>query len=328
MKYLTKPRFFSSLLTRCAGTLLALIFSSAALANPYKITVLATNISDYGGLGEWSFSAFFEGEKDSVLFDTGFKSDTVLHNVQHLGVDLSNTEKVVLSHFHSDHTGGLLVLRDYFGKINPKALSEVYIARGVFDQRLTREGEQVGPGLFASAAVFKTEAEKRGIRFIEVDGPTEIAPALWLTGPVPRLVESYNGPKGLFIETDEGLLPDTIKDDQSLGYLTEKGWLMTSGCGHSGLINTGKVLQKVTDAPVYSIVGGFHLWRASSNVINQTANWLQDSGLELMMGGHCTGIAAAESIASQLGIPRSNVSHAAIGSVITKDLKIIRSSVE
>ena len=103
---------------------------------------------------------------------------------------------------------------------------------------------------------------------------------------------------------------------------------MTSGCGHSGLINTGKALQKVIDAPVYSIVGGFHLWRASSNVINQTANWLQDSGLELMMGGHCTGIAAAESIASQLGIPRSNVSHAAIGSVITKDLKIIRSSVE
>ena len=67
MKYLTKARFFSPLLTRCAGALLALIFSSAALANPYKITVLATNISDYGGLGEWSFSAFFEGEKDRLL---------------------------------------------------------------------------------------------------------------------------------------------------------------------------------------------------------------------------------------------------------------------
>ena len=70
MKYLTKARFFSPLLTRCAGTLLALIFSSAALANPYKITVLAANISDYGGLGEWSFSAFFEGEKDKNFHKT------------------------------------------------------------------------------------------------------------------------------------------------------------------------------------------------------------------------------------------------------------------
>jgi hypothetical protein len=47
-----------------------------------------------------------------------------------------------------------------------------------------------------------------------------------------------------------------------------------------------------------------------------------------MMGGHCTGIAAAETIASQLKLPRSQISHAAIGSVITPELTIIRSSVE
>ena len=85
--------------------------ASYRTANPYKITVRDL-ISDYGGLGEWSFSAVFEGDVESVLFDTGFKSDTVLHNVLHLGVDLSQVEKVVLSHFHSDHTGGLLALRE------------------------------------------------------------------------------------------------------------------------------------------------------------------------------------------------------------------------
>ena len=113
--------------------LLALIFviwASPLLANPYKITVLSTNIADYGGLGEWSFSAVFEGKTDSVLFDTGFRSDTVLHNVLHLGVDLSSVEKVVLSHFHSDHTGGLLVLREHFSKENPVALSKVFVADG------------------------------------------------------------------------------------------------------------------------------------------------------------------------------------------------------
>lgn len=315
-------------IVRCICLIFSVAASSIALANPYKITVLATNISDYGGLGEWSFSALFEGEEESVLFDTGFKSDTVLHNVLHLGVDLSKVEKVVLSHFHSDHTGGLLVLRDYFVEANPKALSTVYVAKGFFKQRVTAEGVEVGPGSFSSAIIFKSEAEKRGINFVEIGSPTEIASALWLTGPVPRKVEAYNGPTGLFIEVDGKATPDIIMDDQSLGYLTPKGWLMTSGCGHAGLINTGEVLQGIEDAPVISIVGGFHLWRANNQVVNQTADWLGKAGLELMMGGHCTGIAAAETIASKLGLPRSHISHAAIGSVITPDLKIIRSSVE
>ncbi|MDG2134700.1 MAG: hypothetical protein P8J81_00390, partial [Luminiphilus sp.] len=79
---------------------------------------------------------------------------------------------------------------------------------------------------------------------------------------------------------------------------------------------------------IYSIVGGFHLWQADTATLDRTASWLGERGLGLMMGGHCTGIAAAETIASQLNLSRSQISHAAIGSVITPDLKIIRSSVE
>jgi 7,8-dihydropterin-6-yl-methyl-4-(beta-D-ribofuranosyl)aminobenzene 5'-phosphate synthase len=248
--------------------------------------------------------------------------------VLHLGVDLSEVEKVVLSHFHSDHTGGLLILREHFRPANEAALSQVYVAAGFFDQRATATGVEVGPGDFASAQEFKAAAEALGIRFIEINEPTEIAPKLWLTGPVPRIEEQYNGPAGLFINKEGESVPDIIMDDQSLGYLTDKGWLMTSGCGHSGLINTGKVLQSIKDEPIYSIVGGFHLWQAGTETLDRTANWLEEQGLGLMMGGHCTGIAAAETIASQLKLPRSQISHAAIGSVITKDLTIIRSSVE
>ncbi|MGB1917667.1 MAG: MBL fold metallo-hydrolase [Luminiphilus sp.] len=315
-------------LIRVITLILCATFSALVRAAPYQVTVLATNISDYGGLGEWSFAALFEGDQDAVLFDTGFKEDTVLHNVLHLGVDLSGVEKVVLSHFHSDHTGGLLILREHFRPANEAALSQVYVAAGFFDQRATATGVEVGPGDFASAQDFKAAAEALGIRFIEISEPTEIAPKLWLTGPVPRVEEHYNGPAGLFINQNGAPVPDIIMDDQSLGYLTDKGWLMTSGCGHSGLINTGKVLQSIKDEPIYSIVGGFHLWQADSETLNRTASWLEEKGLGLMMGGHCTGIAAAEIIASQLQLPRSHISHAAIGSVITPELTIIRSSVE
>jgi metal-dependent hydrolase (beta-lactamase superfamily II) len=39
---------------------------------------------------------------------------------------------------------------------------------------------------------------------------------------------------------------------------------MAQSHGRSGLINTGTVLQSIKEEPVYSIVGGFHLWAGSS----------------------------------------------------------------
>ena len=88
----------------------------------YEVTVLATNISNYGGFGEWSFSALYESDTESVLFDTGFHEDTVIHNAEILGKDLSKVEKVILSHYHSDHTGGLLKLRRTYRKLTTKLL--------------------------------------------------------------------------------------------------------------------------------------------------------------------------------------------------------------
>ena len=123
-------------------------------------------------------------------------------------------------------------------------------------------------------------------------------------------------------------IPDIIKDDQSVGMLTDKGWIMMSGCGHSGIINTAKKLQSIKNVPVYGAIGGFHLFRANDETISETANWLKINGMKKFMGGHCTGIYAAETIADIIGISRDNLSHTAIGSILTKDLTIIRSSVE
>ena len=58
------------------------LISTFSFSNEYEITVLATNISNYGGFGEWSFSALYENNDESILFDTGFHEDTVLHNAK------------------------------------------------------------------------------------------------------------------------------------------------------------------------------------------------------------------------------------------------------
>src|SRR5205814_7697770 len=75
-----------------------------------RILVLSTMLADEG-VGEWGFAALVEVDGHRILFDTGARPNTVLENARELKVDLAGVPEVVLSHNHSDHTGGLLTLR-------------------------------------------------------------------------------------------------------------------------------------------------------------------------------------------------------------------------
>jgi 7,8-dihydropterin-6-yl-methyl-4-(beta-D-ribofuranosyl)aminobenzene 5'-phosphate synthase len=310
--------------------LIILFFTSKSLlGSEYEITVLATNTANFGGIGEWSFSALLESEEEKILFDTGFDENTVLHNAELLKKDLSVVEKVILSHFHGDHTGGLIKLRKTFMDINPKAFSEVYVAEGFFEQRYDAEGNLRGfIGGFNEVDDFLAETQELGINFIIIDKPTEVSKNLFLSGPVERVYEKVVVSPGFFIKKGKKLEADLVQDDQSLGILTKDGWYMMSGCGHAGMINTAHKFNKIYDRDVVGAIGGFHLFRSSDEVITKTGEALKEFGLRQLVGGHCTGIHEARKIADIANIQQSNLSHGAIGTVVTKDLKIIRSSVE
>ena len=310
--------------------ILFLFFSSNSIfSSEYEITVLATNTANFGGIGEWSFSALLESEEEKILFDTGFDENTVIHNAELLKKDLSVVEKVILSHFHGDHTGGLIKLRKTYMDINPKAFSQVYVAEGFFEQRYDAEGNLRGfIGGFNEVNSFLSATQELGIKFIIINKPTEISKNLFLSGPVERVYEKVVVSPGFFIKKGEKLEADLVQDDQSLGILTKDGWYMMSGCGHAGMINTAHKFNKIYDRDVVGAIGGFHLFRSSDEVINKTGEALKEFGLRQLVGGHCTGIHEARKIADIANIQQSNLSHGAIGTVVTKDLKIIRSSVE
>ena len=311
--------------------LLILLFYSARsiIGSEYEITVLATNTANFGGIGEWSFSALLESEDEKILFDTGFDENTVLHNAKVLNKDLSSVEKVILSHFHGDHTGGLIKLRKEFMTQNSKAFSKVFVAEGFFEQRYDVNGNLRGfIGGFNDVDNFILQTQKLGIDFIIIENPTEISPNLILSGPVERVHEKAVVSPGFFIKKDGKLEADLVHDDQSLGILTKDGWYMMSGCGHAGMINTAHKFNKINNQDVIGAIGGFHLFKSSDEVINKTGKALKDFGLIQLVGGHCTGIHEARKIADIVEIQQSNLSHGAIGTVITKDLQIIRSSVE
>src|SRR5512144_1788941 len=99
-----------------------------------KITILSTMLADQG-MGEGGFAALVEADGHRILFDTGYRPETVLQNARELGIDLSSVTDVVLSHHHGDHTGGLLALRRELAAKIPAALSRVHVAPEIFSSR-------------------------------------------------------------------------------------------------------------------------------------------------------------------------------------------------
>ena len=73
-----------------------------------KLKVLVDNntIIDEYYLGEPAVSYYIEDGNDKILFDTGY-SDIFIKNAYQMSIDLNKINKIIISHGHNDHTGGL-----------------------------------------------------------------------------------------------------------------------------------------------------------------------------------------------------------------------------
>jgi 7,8-dihydropterin-6-yl-methyl-4-(beta-D-ribofuranosyl)aminobenzene 5'-phosphate synthase len=272
-----------------------------------KVTILSTMLADQG-IGEWGFSALVEADGHRVLVDTGFHPETVLQNATELGIDLSTVTDVVLTHNHGDHVGGLMTLRRQLMKKNPAALSQAHVAKGIFYSRPSASGET------NTMIAIKQEFEATGGKFIEHDHAEEIFSGAWLTGPVPRVYPERNWSVSGKVETPAGLVEDNIPEDQSLIINTVRGLILISGCGHAGIINTLTMARgEFPNAPVYAVLGGFHLFPATDAQLDWTADNLKTFGTSYLLGAHCTGIESVYRIRQRLGLPRGAAVVAAVG---------------
>jgi 7,8-dihydropterin-6-yl-methyl-4-(beta-D-ribofuranosyl)aminobenzene 5'-phosphate synthase len=284
--------------------------SAAARVHALKVTLLSTMlVGSTTGMGEWGFSALVEADGHRILLDTGAHPDTVLQNARDLHIDLSDVKEVILTHNHWDHVSGLISLRKEMMKKNPSALSVAHVAKGIFYSRPTPQGED------NLMIAFKKEYEATGGRFIEHEEAAELFPGAWLTGPVPRKFPEHNWSSTGKVQTPAGLVEDTIPEDQSLVLNTPEGLVVLTGCGHAGIVNILTFARtEFPNEPVEAVVGGLHLFQATDEQLNWTADKLKDFKVANLIGAHCTGIEAVYRIRERLALPRDSVVVGSVGS--------------
>ncbi len=70
----------------------------------------------------------------------------------------------------------------------------------------------------------------------------------------------------------------------------DKGLVLFTGCSHAGVVNAARhALELGGGAPLYAVVGGFHLADGSPEKLQSTLDDLKALGPKVLIPGHCTG---------------------------------------
>jgi 7,8-dihydropterin-6-yl-methyl-4-(beta-D-ribofuranosyl)aminobenzene 5'-phosphate synthase len=162
-----------------------------------------------------------------------------LQNMETLGIDFEEIDRVVISHLHPDHVGGQAAWR----------------------QRTISLGERVGwtgkqlifvPDLMSiKGAIHATIA-------------TLPAPDVATTGAIP------------FLEPWSLSLPNPKGYEQSLVvHVAGKGLVLITGCGHPTLERLVERAERLYGSPVVGVVGGLHYEGASAEDVQPHIAFLQ-----------------------------------------------------
>lgn len=262
-----------------------------------SITVLTDNTvperSD--ALAEHGFAALVETETCRILFDTG-KGRTVVHNAAVLGADLAGVDRIVLSHAHGDHTGGLAEVL----QVRRGTPTDVLAHPDVFAERFRVKD---GARIFGGIPFRRGYLEKLGARFAFNREPVEVAAGVLLTGEVPRVTVFEGGDMGNRSIVRQGEVePDLLLDDQSLVLRTAQGLVLLLGCAHAGMVNVLHHAIRATGVEeILAVVGGTHIGLSGEEQRERTIEALAGFRIRHLIPAHCTGLEAMARMRAALG---------------------------
>jgi 7,8-dihydropterin-6-yl-methyl-4-(beta-D-ribofuranosyl)aminobenzene 5'-phosphate synthase len=273
--------------------------------NTVTITPVSENTAPTGmGLtGEHGLSFHIVNNGETILFDTG-QGLVLENNMKVLGKNLSEIDKVVLSHGHYDHTGGLGALAEA-GKF------ELFSHPASF---LPKLASLDGINFLDIGCPFsKNYLENKSVTLNLSDKPLKISDNIKTTGEIELRNEFELTEPHFYSQTNEEKIHDTIPDDMGIIIETKKGIVLILGCTHRGIINTLEHVSEITGSKKFhTVIGGLHLGGADEKKMDLIIEQLKNFEIENLVTGHCTGsyaqtrLESAESVNHQfikIGLP-------------------------
>jgi 7,8-dihydropterin-6-yl-methyl-4-(beta-D-ribofuranosyl)aminobenzene 5'-phosphate synthase len=198
--------------------------AASAVSRPVTITVVFDNNAYRHGLETaWGFACVVQNGDGFILFDTGGDGRMLLANMAALGLDPNDLDAVVLSHNHSDHTGGLEAV------LNANPDMTVYVPQ-------------------AFPAAFKSRIRARAKQVVEVSDPLDIQPGVWSTGQMGSAIVE----QALVVQTGSDLTVITGCAHPGIVEIVKKA--REVGGGEIGLVMGGLHLSDASASTLRSVV--------------------------------------------------------------------------
>ena len=240
----------------------------------------------------------WQGDREhTVLFDVGPYPDIWLQNAKRLAVDLSGIERLFLSHWHWDHSGGISEV--------VAAITSARKAAGIGDplvvdlhpNRPDRRGVMLPTGVvFVLPDEPTFEAiEAAGGKIEKNDQNHGICDSFFLgSGEIERTTSYETGLAGHLTIQGTEMEPDPlIMDERFLAARVRgRGTTVLSACSHAGVVNACLGAQAAFDrTDIDTVVGGYHLaGKAMEPRIPETVRDLEERiKPRLVAPGHCSG---------------------------------------
>ena len=255
-----------------------------------KIKILTDNKAKDGLKGEWGLSVYIEHGGKKLLLDTG-ASPLFSENAEKCGVDLTGVDLAFLSHAHYDHSNG-------FGKfftVNKK--SPLYLSGNCKENCYGKRW------IFSKyIGIKKGYAEAYKDRLIYTDGLTEVEEGVYLLPHGEGDFSDYGKKNSLYQKNNRKWSYDSFDHEQSLVIRTDRGLVIFNSCCHTGADN---IITEVSEAfkgeKIIALIGGFHLYKSGDEDVLNLAKRIEQTGIELIYTGHCTGDKAFAILKNQLG---------------------------
>lgn len=264
-----------------------------------RIVVLSENTAANDKLfAEHGLCLYIEHNDKKILFGSG-SSALFLENAKRLDVPAESADALVLTHNHSSMSGGTEVLI----KRNPAV--SIFLRKDY----ATDCGEQ--KGIFRSRTGLPSSFFKANkLKCVLFTAFSEVCKDFYIAS-VKRYEKAHSNDKTYYIKKGR----KWEKDDFSAETFAvcfpgrrKDGFVLLTGCSHSGIINIVKTACEMWDAPVIAVIGGFNFMGSNINKIScsadeikYTATELQKMDIGYIYTCHCTGRRGYEMLKETLG---------------------------